>query len=98
MSQNFSHTKGKIVVKDKDGNIFQVNKTDHRYLSGEFKSIHKGKKYSKETRQKMSGKKPMHNLETKQNTWVKIENIKKYLLEGWELGWYKNNKEREVQN
>lgn len=37
------NTKGKIVVKDKDGNTMQVDQTDPRYLSGELISIHKGK-------------------------------------------------------
>ncbi len=36
------HTKGKVVVKDKDGNTMQVSVDDLRYLSGELFSIHKG--------------------------------------------------------
>ena len=36
-------TKGKIVVKNKDGIIFQVDKDDPRYLSGELVGKNKGK-------------------------------------------------------
>lgn len=36
------HNKGKITVKDKNGNTFDVEKNDQRYLSGEVKFIHKG--------------------------------------------------------
>jgi len=39
---SWSHTKGKITVKDKDGNCFDVTKDDPRYLSGELIFIHKG--------------------------------------------------------
>ena len=39
---SWTHTKGKITVKDKNGNIFDVNKTDPRYISGELVSNLKG--------------------------------------------------------
>jgi hypothetical protein len=35
--------KNKISVKDKDGNTFQVDKNDPRYLSGELVGVNKGK-------------------------------------------------------
>jgi len=41
-------TTGKIVVKDKDGNTFQVDKKDPRYLSRELVGISKGIKYNEE--------------------------------------------------
>ena len=31
------------MVRDKDGNVFQVDKNDHRYINGELESIFKGK-------------------------------------------------------
>ena len=36
------HNKGKVTVKDKFGNTFDVNKDDPRYISGELVYIHKG--------------------------------------------------------
>ena len=39
---SWSHNKGKVTVKDKFGNIFDVNKNDQRYISGELVSINKG--------------------------------------------------------
>lgn len=36
------HNKGKVTVKDKFGNTFDVNKDDPRYISGELVFIHKG--------------------------------------------------------
>ena len=39
---SWSHTKGKITVKDKYGNIFDVDKNDERYISGELISVNKG--------------------------------------------------------
>jgi hypothetical protein len=39
------HTKGKIVVKDKDGNTMQVSVDDPRYLSGELVGVCKGLKH-----------------------------------------------------
>ena len=39
----FDHLKGKINVKNLNGNYLSVSKNDPRYLSGELKSIHSGK-------------------------------------------------------
>ena len=39
---SWSHNKGKVTVKDKFGNTFDVNKDDPRYISGELVYIHKG--------------------------------------------------------
>lgn len=45
---------GKVVVKDKTGNVFQVKKNDYRYINGELVFYRKGLKHSSETKQKMS--------------------------------------------
>ncbi len=43
-TQNIEHiSKGKVVVRDKDGNIFQTDVDDPRYLSGQLVSHIKGK-------------------------------------------------------
>ena len=39
---SWSHKKGKITVKDKEGNIFDIDKNDPKYISGEVISINKG--------------------------------------------------------
>lgn len=44
--------KGKIVVKDKLGNKYQITKDDPRFISGEFVGIQKGVKPSAETIEK----------------------------------------------
>lgn len=46
--------KNKVDVIDENGNIFKIFKDDIRYTSGELVSHHKGKKVSKETRNKIS--------------------------------------------
>ena len=45
-AQNHS-AKGKVVVKDKNGNKFMVDKNDPRYLNGELTFITTGMKYKK---------------------------------------------------
>jgi hypothetical protein len=67
------HTKGKAVVKDKEGNILCVDVNDSRYLNGELISIHKGKKFTDEHKAKISWKGKKHTEETKQ----KIKNANK---------------------
>lgn len=47
---------GKVNVKDKDGNVFKVDKNDERYLSGELVVESKGRKWSKEARNKAKGR------------------------------------------
>jgi hypothetical protein len=37
-----------IITKDKEGNFYQINKNDHRYISGELVHIHTGIKKNKE--------------------------------------------------
>lgn len=59
------HTKGKAVVKDKDGNVFCVELTDSRYASGELVSVSKGKKFTEEHKAKISFKGKKHSEETK---------------------------------
>lgn len=49
--------KNKAMVKDKDGNKFQVSIDDPRYLSGELVHAAKGYKHSEVFKQKMKGRK-----------------------------------------
>lgn len=42
--------KGKVLVKDKLGNTFMVDKTDERYLSGELVFFWKGRHHTEETK------------------------------------------------
>lgn len=46
--ERIGFTKGKVVVKDTDNNIFLISKTDPRYLSGELVSNLKGKIIAKD--------------------------------------------------
>lgn len=60
--QQSERSKGTLVVVDSDGNKFRVSVNDERFLSGELVAESKGRKFSEETRQKMSkskkGKRP----------------------------------------
>ena len=47
-------TKNKIVVKDKLGKIYCVDKTDERYLSGDLVPIWNGKQHREETKEKIA--------------------------------------------
>lgn len=47
-------TTGKVTVKDKKGNIYQVSKNDERYISGELTPIWLGRSHKLETKIKMS--------------------------------------------
>ena len=61
--------KGKIVVKDKEGNIFQTTKDDERFLTGELTGVRKGAKFSEEYKQ---AKKQYLNTSPKNCSNVKI--------------------------
>lgn len=52
--QTSIRNKNKVVVKDKKGNIFQVDCNDARYLSGELTYYRCGYKHTEKTKQKMS--------------------------------------------
>lgn len=47
-------TKSKVVVRDKQGNVFQTSIYDPEYLSGEFVFYRTGSKHKKSTKDKMS--------------------------------------------
>ena len=93
--------KNKVVVKDKQGKIYSIDKNDERYLSGELVPIWKGKHHTEETKQKM---KLTHKLNEHQKgvknsqygtCWITKNNINKkikkseldnYLIDGWIKG------------
>ena len=43
--------KGKVLVKDKLGNVFMVDKTDERYISGELVFFWKGRHHTEEAKE-----------------------------------------------
>ena len=79
IKQSLIH-KGKITVKDKDNNCFQVFLNDERLKNGELVSVNKGLKRSEETKKKLSnlhkelGKNPTEKMKNawKQNALNKI--------------------------
>ena len=86
--------KNKIVVKDKLGKIYHVDKTDERYLSGDLVSIWNGKRHREDSKEKI--RKTMTPKDSKNpRVWVskdgKFKYLRKELLEeylnnGWEKG------------
>jgi len=48
-----THRLNKLVVRDKDGNTFQIDKSDSRYINGEVVSYRVGMKHTNETKQKI---------------------------------------------
>jgi hypothetical protein len=60
------HTKNKVIVKDKNGKIFCVNKEDERYISGELVSVNKNRKLTDEHISKISWKGKKHSDNSKQ--------------------------------
>ncbi len=59
------HTKGKVIVKDKNCNVMCVDVNDERYLSGELISINKGRKFTEEHKRKISWNGKFHSEESK---------------------------------
>lgn len=86
--------KNKIVVTDGE-NTFQVDKDDPRYLSGELNVIHKGKKLSDETKEKLrqqklgksSGLVWVHK--DADNQFIKKELLDEYIQNSYVKGRYK---------
>lgn len=96
-----STSKGKLAVKDKDGNIFKVSVDDPRYLSGELQYIWKGRKHSENSKHKNSqtmkekqagvknnryGTCWIYNEILKQNKSIFKTELEKYISEGWKKG------------
>lgn len=95
----------KVVVKDKNGNIFSVYRNDQRYLSGELTMVWQGKKHSKESIEKMKQTKAKNKSQQGEKNsqygtcWIynleKKESIKikKENLNNYiKLGWIKGRK------
>lgn len=93
--------KGKVFVKDKNGNKFFVNNDDQRYISGELVHNSIGYKFTEEQKNhlKESHKKNGHQKGEKNSQfgkrWIHKEDIvikingsdlQKYLDDGWKLG------------
>lgn len=79
--------KGKVTVKDIDGNSFRVAVDDERYLSGELVNAYKGTKQSEATKQMTSESKKgciwISNVELKKTKYIKPEQLEDYLKDGW---------------
>lgn len=74
--------KNKVVAKDKNGNVFQIDKNDPRWISGELVGLTKGNKASNITKQKLSEK-------SKNCKWYNNGTIETFLSscpEGFQLG------------
>lgn len=68
-------SKGKTVVKDKEGNTFYVDVDDPRYVSGELRFFREGKKWMHKGNKKIQ---------------VDPDKVDKKLKEGWKLGSMEN--------
>ncbi len=62
---------GKVVVKDKNNIVYQVNTNDNRYLNGEFVGVMSGVTLSKEHKEKISPLGRKHSEETKRKIGTK---------------------------
>lgn len=87
-------TKNKIVVKDKLGKIYCVDKTDERYLSGDLVPIWNGKRHREESKEKIRN--TMTPKDSKnpriwvskdgQFKYLRKELLEEYLNNGWIKG------------
>lgn len=79
--------KGKVNVKDKDGNNFRVDCNDMRIESGELTLVWKGKTHKFSSKQKISEYKRgniwISNIELEKTKLVRPEDVEKYITEGW---------------
>lgn len=72
MTEEFEpFSKGKTVVKDKEGNTFYVDVDDPRYVSGELRFFREGKKWMHKGNKKIQ---------------VDPDKVEEKLKEGWEIG------------
>jgi hypothetical protein len=60
------HTYGKVIVKDKNEQVFCVSINDPRYLSNELVSVNKGRKFTQSHKDKISWKGRSHTNESKE--------------------------------
>lgn len=78
--------KGKVTVRDKDGNEFRVSCDDERYLSGELPVACKGSVW-------------IHNINLQKSRFIQPEKVQEFLDDGWELGLvYFNKKTVRITN
>lgn len=72
MTEEFEpFSKGKTVVKDKEGNTFYVDVDDPRYVSGELRFFREGKKWMHKNNEKIQ---------------VDSDKVEEKLKEGWKIG------------
>lgn len=85
-----SVNKGKVTVKDLNGNLFRVDVTDERIKTGELVNAYLGKKMSDEFKRKISENKKenrwMNNPVIHKTKLVKPNLIDQLLSEGWIFG------------
>lgn len=94
-------SKGKITVKDKNGNTKSVSVDSEEYLSGEVKPIWVGKRHTLETKMKMSSTHKINSLQKgeknsqygtcwinngKECAKIKKDEIEAYIEKGWVKG------------
>lgn len=85
----FGVTKGKVLVKDKNSNVFFVSIDDERYLNGEFIHNNIGIMPTGESHPNW-GKKQINNGQ--EQKLVHEDDLINYLNEGWVLGTLQKNK------
>lgn len=94
-----THTTNKIVVKDKNGKTFIIEKTDPRYINGELTMFWSGKKHSEESKKKMSQSHKGKHIGSNNNNYGKCwitksgenktilkEDLEKWIADGWIKG------------
>lgn len=86
--REYKGTPNRVTCKDKDGNVFSVDKNDERLKSGELVGINKGKTWKQKKENPFYGYKWMikNNIRTR----VSPDKIEEYLNNGYEFG-YKVN-------
>jgi len=78
--------KGKVNVRDKDGNEFRIDKNDPRIKSGELINACKGSVW-------------VHNNDLQKSRFVRPEKVQEFLNDGWEFGLvYFNKKTVRITN
>ena len=76
--------KNKVAVKDNNGDVFFVDTTDERYISGELVGLNKNKHWKQKVISPHKGRKWMY----KDNEMIRLpeEKFEEYLNNGWKFG------------
>lgn len=85
----FGITKGKVLVRDSDNNVFYVDKDDFRYKSGILIHNNKGRMNSGESHLNYGKKQINDGINQKL---VSCDEIDDYIKKGWKIGTLQKNK------